>query len=313
MTAPRFAIAGVLLCSFSCTIEVGGIPGPDASAEGPDAELVGPDAGEPPDSGPPDASPAPDAGPRDASAPGPDAASPDVGSPYWSQLVRVDMDTAAVTPVGRISDGIVGSLGFNDGDGTLTGLLVYQSGSWDSPDKSYVVSIDPSTAAMTTLFRTPYHTLMGLAKRPGLASFYTWINWTSHAYGEIDLGAQTVTTLGPSDSVGVSSGAMTFDATGLLGITWGGSTLVRFDAVAGTRGPTVAQLTASESFVGLSHHPARSRLFALSQVAKNLHSVNPANGAVSLVGKLTTTASDVGGLAYDPTTDTLYAAVLYAQ
>ena len=155
-----------------------------------------------------------------------------------------------------------------------------------------------------------------LAKEPSKNAFYTWVNSTSHTYGEIDLTNQTVTLLGSSDAVGVSSGAMTYKAAspwgpGVLGVTWGGSSLVSFDPTAGTVTGTHAQLPSSEDFVGLAYDSSHKLLYAVSQVALNLYSIDPATGKVTLIGKLDTNASDVAGLAYDPIRDTLFTMALY--
>jgi hypothetical protein len=239
-----------------------------------------------------------------------------LGFRYRSALVRVDRDDASTTVVGGAIAGLAISLGWNDTDGTLDGLVVYDSGSWDSPAKASVISINPDTAAVTTLFETPYHTIMGLAKEPGKNAFFTWVNSTSHNYGEIDLAARAVNLLALSDVVGVTSGAMTYMPAapwgpGVVGVTWGGSELVSFDPSTGTVTGNCAQLSNSESFVGLAYDSVRDLLYAVSQVSLNLYSIDPGTGQVSLVGQLQTDGQDVGGLAYDPTRDALYATVLY--
>ena len=125
-----------------------------------------------------------------------------------SDLVKVDMDTAVVTVIGKIADGLCGSLSWRDYDGKINAFVKYGSGSSDSSHKANVVSISPNTAAMTTVFETPYHTIMGLAKKPGENSYFSWVNWTSHFYGEVNLDTKNIATLASSDGVGVSSDAM---------------------------------------------------------------------------------------------------------
>jgi hypothetical protein len=119
-------------------------------------------------------------------------------------LSTVNVSNGQLTPIGSVS-GYITSLSYNPNDGLLCGLAVDGSGSWDSPYKSYVVTINPNTAAESTLFTTPYHTMMGLAMIPGEDEFVSWVNWTSHTYALTDLHTGSVTLLGGSDSVDVIS------------------------------------------------------------------------------------------------------------
>jgi hypothetical protein len=122
--------------------------------------------------------------------------------PISGDLSRVDPATAEVTAIGTISGPWITSLAFSDTEGDLYGSGVFGAGSWDSPFKTHIFAIDPTDAALTPLFETPYHTVLGLAlKEP--STFFSWINWTSHFYGEIDLASQIVRPLGSSDAVGV--------------------------------------------------------------------------------------------------------------
>jgi len=127
-----------------------------------------------------------------------------------SDLARVNIDDASVSVVGKVADGLCVSLAWRECDGNLNGYLIQGSGSWDSPDKAKIVTIDPRTAVMTTVFQTTYHTILGLARKPGQNSYFSWINWTTHFYGDVNLDAQTVTPLASSDAVGVVSGAMIY-------------------------------------------------------------------------------------------------------
>jgi len=122
----------------------------------------------------------------------------------------VNIDDASVSVVGKVADGLCVSLAWRECDGNLNGYLIQGSGSWDSPDKAKIVTIDPRTAVMTTVFQTTYHTILGLARKPGQNSYFSWINWTTHFYGDVNLDAQTVTPLASSDAVGVVSGAMIY-------------------------------------------------------------------------------------------------------
>lgn len=123
--------------------------------------------------------------------------------PFWGQLGRVNVSNAEVTIIGNIIPGIVGSLSYNEEDKQLYGLVVYGSGSWDSPYKTNVIRINPTDASVDTLFETPYHTMLGFAQKPGENIYYSWINWTTHFYGKVNLNTQTIKQLGNSDPVDV--------------------------------------------------------------------------------------------------------------
>ncbi len=127
-----------------------------------------------------------------------------------SDLAKVNIDNATVSVVGKIADGLCISLCWRECDGQLNSYVIYGSGSWDSPYKASIVTIDPNTAGMTTIFQTTYHTIMGLARMPGQNSYVSWINWTTHFYGKVNLDAQTITALANSDLVDVISGAMIY-------------------------------------------------------------------------------------------------------
>lgn len=112
--------------------------------------------------------------------------------------------------VGTLDAPYVDSLSFNPDDGNLYGYSVPCSGPADSPCKASLIRIDPSDAQVTTLFQTPYHTVLGLAKIPGEDAYYTWVNSTSHTYGRLDVATSTISLLGDSDPVGVDSPAMIY-------------------------------------------------------------------------------------------------------
>lgn len=132
--------------------------------------------------------------------------------PIWDELARVDPWTGDLTVLGRIDGPWIASLAFSETDRVLFALGVYGAGSWDSPDATHVIRIDPSTAAFDTLYVMPYHTVLGMAlKEP--ATFFSWINWTSHFFGQTDFPALSLTPLGSDESSG-AIGAMlvrTFD------------------------------------------------------------------------------------------------------
>jgi hypothetical protein len=127
-----------------------------------------------------------------------------------SELAKVSMADASVNVVGKIADGLCISLCWRECDGHLNSYIVYGAGAWDSPFKASAVSIDPNTAAFTAIFQTTYHTIMGLARKPGQNSYISAVNWTTHFYGEVNLDAGTVTQLANSDPVGVVTGAMIY-------------------------------------------------------------------------------------------------------
>ena len=126
------------------------------------------------------------------------------------KIHKVNVNTAELTTISEELAPFLNSLSYNDKDGQLYAYVTYGSGSWDSPYKSSVVRINPNDATMTTLFETPYHTILGLAKIPDRNVFLTWINWTSHFYGEVDINTQKVSPLGNNDPVGVNSDAMIY-------------------------------------------------------------------------------------------------------
>jgi hypothetical protein len=132
--------------------------------------------------------------------------------PIWDELARVDPWTGDVTVLGRIDGPWLAGLAFSETERVLFALAVYGAGSWDSPDTTHVIRIDPSTAAFDTLYVTPYHTVLGMAlKEP--STFFSWINWTSHFFGQTDFPALSLTPLG-SDEASGAIGAMlvrTFD------------------------------------------------------------------------------------------------------
>jgi len=111
------------------------------------------------------------------------------------------------------------------------------------------------------------------------------------------------------------SGASAFSSDDvLLGITWDRSELVSFDPNAGTILQVHTYLNPSEAFRGLAYDTNRAKLYALSQIAWNLYEIDPQTLNIELIGKLDIDDSvswgvDVGGLAYDPVTDSLYTSV----
>lgn len=127
-----------------------------------------------------------------------------------SELAKVNINNANATVVGKIADGLGDSLCWREYDGQLNSYIAYGSGSWDCPYKASIVSIEPTTAAMTTIFETSYHAITGLAKKPGQDAYFSWINWTTHFYGEVNLNTKNITARANSDAVNVISGAMIY-------------------------------------------------------------------------------------------------------
>jgi hypothetical protein len=130
----------------------------------------------------------------------------------WSELCQVNPQDATLRIIGRVDGPFIDSLGFNKADRQLYGLAIYGSGSWDSPFAADFVRIDTATAQLQTLFHTPYHTMMGLAVYEPF-TFFSWINWTSHVYGETDLRSGVVRLLGNSDSTNAISAMVYRDFT----------------------------------------------------------------------------------------------------
>lgn len=121
--------------------------------------------------------------------------------PIWDELARVDPWTGETTALGRIDGPWITSLAFSETERVLYALGVSGAGSWDSPDTTRVLRIDPSTAASATVYVTPYHTMLGIAlKEPG--TLFSWINGSTHWFGRTDLPAPSLTPLGSDDASG---------------------------------------------------------------------------------------------------------------
>ncbi len=127
-----------------------------------------------------------------------------------SQLFSINPVDASATLLGDMPARYINSISYNPDDGCLYAYAVYGGESWDSDFHASVVRINPADGSMTTLFETPYHTIMGLAQVPGADTYYTWINSTAHWYGLAHLGDSSITLLADSDAVGVTSDAMIY-------------------------------------------------------------------------------------------------------
>lgn len=125
-----------------------------------------------------------------------------------SQLAAINPNTLQVSVIGTIPNTICGSLCWRDSDGKFNAYMVRGEGAWDSPLKASIVTLDPATAAMTAIFETPYHAIMGLAKKSGQNAYYSAVNYNSHFYADVNLDTKKVTQLGSSDTVDVASAAM---------------------------------------------------------------------------------------------------------
>ena len=144
----------------------------------------------------------------------------------WSELVTFKIKEngkermiAEVKSVGVITCGYVSSASFNEDDGQIYAFAVDKSGSWDSPYISSLVRIDPANADMTKLFEMPYHTILGLAKKPAQKPnkksdeivFYSWVNAEKHHYAKINVHNRSINLFQVStDTTGVNSDAMLF-------------------------------------------------------------------------------------------------------
>jgi hypothetical protein len=124
---------------------------------------------------------------------------------YWDfdltnnrgQLAKVNMATGELSPIGEVS-GLIKALSYNERDRQLYALAVY---GWNDSDKSHVIRIDPKNAQTRDLFKTPYHVIGGLAKKPNGSVYYCWVNEEGHFYAELLLHRKTILRLGNSDSV----------------------------------------------------------------------------------------------------------------
>jgi hypothetical protein len=180
-------------------------------------------------------------------------------SHIWSELCTIDPQSGALTPVGRIDNLLIDSLAYGEVDGWLYGLGVYASGTWDSPDKTQVVRIDPGSAATEILFATPYHTMFGLAM-PQPSTFVSWINWTSHVYGETSLDTEITTSLGQSAAVAVFSAMVSRDfpvGSQMLPLPADPASFVfggRIDTVSDPHNALGGRIRPGESFTGRLHY-----------------------------------------------------------
>ena len=116
---------------------------------------------------------------------------------WRTDLVRIDVTTAAVATVGTIPQVFVTAMDFNADDGQLYGVAEGVDG------KNRIVRIDPDDATSVELLLTPYDTMLGFARMPDTGTYVSWINDATHFYGEIDLEAGTITPLANSDAVNV--------------------------------------------------------------------------------------------------------------
>ena len=116
---------------------------------------------------------------------------------WRTDLVRIDVDTAAVMTVGTIAQWLVSSMDFSPEEGRIYALA-------QGSDLTYhIVRIGPLDATLEDVLATPYVTMIGFARTPGTRKYVSWINTDSHFYGEIDLDAGTITPLGNADAVDV--------------------------------------------------------------------------------------------------------------
>jgi hypothetical protein len=125
----------------------------------------------------------------------------------WSEISKIDLTTARLTVIGNIYGSLIGSFDYNSQDGSLYGLAASGSGMLWDPYNTSLVRINPSNAAMETIFISPYDVMLGFTKNPNDNSYiyYSWINSTSHFYGEVNMDTGVITQLGNSDNVDVPS------------------------------------------------------------------------------------------------------------
>jgi hypothetical protein len=104
------------------------------------------------------------------------------------------------------------------------------------------------------------------------------------------------------------------DEDSLVGITWEDSVVVSFSPRNGAILEEHLQLDPYEAFRGLAHDQAHHKLYALAQSTHNLYTIDTNTLEIAHVGNLRVDARksryyDVGALAYDSSTATLYTAI----
>ena len=93
----------------------------------------------------------------------------------------------------------------------------------------------------------------------------------------------------------------------VIGITFSDGELVVFDPTAGTVFPTPVSLPLDHGeFRGLAFDTQHHKLYALTQVGHWLYSINPASGQITDLGQLSVPGADIGGLAYQPSSGSLF-------
>jgi len=132
------------------------------------------------------------------------------GTGAWSELAEVDVSSSSVHRIGVVDGTFLTSVAFDEGSGQLIGLALDGVGTWDDPQLTRVVQIDPETAETVSLLETPFHTVMGVALAGG-SRFHSWVNGPEHFFALIDLGAGTFSTQGSSDRASVFSAMVTRD------------------------------------------------------------------------------------------------------
>ena len=142
--------------------------------------------------------------------------------------------------------------------------------------------------------------LSALASDPGAGVLY------GHASGNlyrIDPGTGAGALVGP---IGYSPDGLAFDeAAGVLyGVTYAGSFL-RVNTATG-QGILVANLSGPDLLDSLAYVPQEGRLYVSAILDDTLWRIDPATGAPELAGPIG--FSNVSGLGYDESTDTLYGA-----
>ena len=103
-----------------------------------------------------------------------------------------------------------------------------------------------------------------------------------------------------------------------IGLSWRNSRLVTFDPSAGTIEEVHLQMAPFDAFIGMTHDPNHGLLYAVAQLSFNLYAIDVATMSATHIGNLRIPEIpgeplDVQGLAYDPTTDTLYGTVVRFQ
>lgn len=164
-----------------------------------------------------------------------------------------------------------------------------------------IYTVDRGTGASTLIGSSGLSGLSGLAFDPDTETLYG-VDFTTDTLVTIDTNNGAATTVGPL-GFNFSASGLTYDPINdvLYGIT--GGTLYSINTMTGA----ATQVgVGSSGFVGLAYDPNAQILYGVvNSTNDQLYTINPANGAQTLVGSLGIDPV-LSGLAYDSANDVLY-------